>query len=61
MFDVIWVAGGRDGELLGTFEDKWDAQLFAYDFQKEHELEFDIVCGGVAIIDTENPEELVEW
>lgn len=53
MYCVIWVAGERDGELLGCFDKVNMAIDFAYKFIKKHEEEFDLICGGVAIIDEE--------
>lgn len=60
MFDVIWVAGERDGELLGSFDKKSDAVNFAYEFERKHEQEFDLICGGVAIIDLDT-DTVLEW
>lgn len=61
MFDVIWVAGERDGELLSTFDFVHEAQDFAVEYYRKHEQEFDLLCGGVAIIDTESGEEIIDW
>lgn len=59
-YEVIWVAGKRDGEILATFIDVADAINFASKFSKEHENEFDeFNGGGVAIID-ENGKD-IEW
>lgn len=60
MYCVIWVAGERDGELLGCFEKRNLAIDFAYNFLKKHEEEFDLICGGVAIID-EDGNVLQNW
>jgi hypothetical protein len=57
---VIWVAGERDGELLGCFDKRNLAIDFAYKFLKRHEEEFDLICGGVAIID-EDGNVLQNW
>lgn len=59
-YEVIWVAGRRDGETLATFDDVADAINFASDFSEEHENEFDeFNGGGVAIIDEKGKD--VEW
>lgn len=59
-YEVFWVAGKRDGEILATFDDVADAINFASDFWEKHENEFDeFNGGGVAIID-ENGKD-VEW
>lgn len=58
-YEVFWVAGDRDGETLGTFEDEYDAIKFACKFWDEHEEEFDPVCGGVAINASDGEE--VNW
>lgn len=51
MYEVVWVAGEHDGETIASFETEADAIQFAKKFMKEHEEEFDPVCGGVAIYD----------
>ena len=63
-YEVFWVAGERDGEVLKTFDNidaisSLQAIDFAEEFLREHEEEFDPWCGGVAIID-ENGKAL-EW
>ncbi len=58
-YTVFWVGGDRDGEILDTFDDKYKAMDFAEKYSDEHEEEFDPVCGGVGVVDSEgNP---VEW
>lgn len=56
---VYWVAGKRDGEILGEFESEREAIAFASSFYAIHEEEFDSCFGGVGIED-ENGKE-VEW
>ena len=58
---VHWVGGARDGEILGAFDDVGAAITFASEFEKNHESEFDDVWGGVAICDTENENNIIEW
>ena len=58
-YTVFWVGGDKDGEGLCYFGDLMDAMNFARNFEKEHEEEFDPVCGGVAIADESG--NLVEW
>lgn len=58
---VYWVGGARDGEMLGAFDDVGAAINFASEFEKNHESEFDALCGGVGISDTENENNIIEW
>jgi len=58
-YKVYWIGGDRDGELVGIFEDEWDAQKFAKAFHEEHEAEFDPTWGGVGITGPEGED--VEW
>jgi hypothetical protein len=58
-YKVYWIGGDRDGELVGIFEDEWDAQKFAKAFHEEHQDEFDPTWGGVGI--TGPKGEDVEW
>ena len=59
-FTVIWVAGERDGETLGEFESEYEAIKFAREFEKQHEGEFDPMCGGVNILD-QNGHGIGDW
>jgi len=58
-YKVYWIGGDRDGELVGIFEDEWDAQKFAKAFHEEHESEFDPTWGGVGITGPQGED--VEW
>lgn len=58
-YRVYWIGGDRDGELVGIFEDEWDAQKFAKAFHEEHESEFDPTWGGVGITGPQGED--VEW
>lgn len=59
MLEVYFVGGERDGEVIGRFDTEAEAIKFARKFEKEHEDEFDELCGGVGI---SNPNgEPVEW
>lgn len=59
MYEVYWVAGERDGEVLATFDSERDAARFAENFWGSHAEEFDPCCGGVAIVDEEGND--IEW
>ena len=59
MYEVFWVGGDRDGQTLGEFEEKIDAIRFAKAFEKEHEGEFDELCGGVSIVGPDG--HCIEW
>lgn len=59
-YEVFWVAGERDGEILAAFEKRSDAVAFAYKFSEEHEDEFDPTCGGVGITDPDG-DVLMNW
>lgn len=60
-YSVFWVGGERDGEILYETDDLDDAIKAGNRIYKEHETDFDTVCGGVGICDNENPDELIEW
>ena len=60
-YRVYWVAGERDGQGIARFEHEIDSIEFARQFLKDHESEFDPVCGGVMIINEETGEELFDW
>ena len=59
-YTVHWVAGDRDGDTLYETDDYNEATTKAWELAKEHEDEFDPVCGGIGIVDNETGEE-VEW
>lgn len=50
-YDVFWVAGDRDGEVLFSTNDLAEAKAKAFELQEQHEDEFDPDCGGIAICD----------
>lgn len=59
MFEVYWIGGEKDGQTVGRFETEREAIKFANAFWKDHEEEFDPVCGGVGIVDPDGA--VVEW
>lgn len=52
-FTVYWIGGSRDGETIAEFESEYDAEKFAAEYYDEHEDEFDPVCGGVSVMDSD--------
>lgn len=61
MYRVYWVAGEKDGQEIARFEHEIDSIEFARQFSKDHEKEFDPVCGGVMIVNEETGKELMDW
>ena len=59
-YTVYWTGGERDGETIGEFDTEGEAIKFANDFYKQHEDEFDPVCGGVGITDP-NGDIVEDW
>lgn len=49
-YRVIWVGGDRDGEEVGRFDRRKDADDFADEFGAEHEDEFNPTWGGLMIL-----------
>ena len=59
-YEVFWVGGKRDGEVLKTFDDEWDAIQFARAFMEDHEEEFEPCYGGVSI-NASDGHEVIDW
>lgn len=57
-YEIFYVGGKKDGEILEVFADLPEAKEFAYEYTEEHTDEFDPVWGGVAISDG---TETIEW
>jgi len=57
----VYVTGGsNDGALLGLFDSENEAIKFARAYTAEHETEFDPVCGGLMIQDSDG-NVIEEW
>lgn len=58
-YQLYWTGGDKDGFLIKTFDDEWEALRFGNKYYSEHEDEFDPVCGGLWI---QAPDgSTVEW
>ena len=63
-YDVFWIGGSRDGEILAQVaEDEkhaaYKAEQIAEKLRQEHEDELDPLCGGIGI--TEPDGSIHEW
>lgn len=63
-YDIFWIGGERDGEVLATVEADekhaaYKAEQIAEKLRREHEDEFDPLCGGIGI--TEPDGSIHEW
>lgn len=58
MYTIIWIAGTRDEEELGTALDFRSAELFAEKFYAEHSDEFDECFGGIGIVNEKGEVEV---
>lgn len=56
---VFWVAGDRDGEILGTTLTEGEAITMARKLYELHEEEFDPKWGGIGIVAPDGSD--VEW
>lgn len=57
---TVWIVSGpHDGEMLGKYEEVYDAIVAATTYSREHEEDFDPVCGGLMILDGNG--DTVEW
>lgn len=59
-YTVYWTGGENDGKTIAGFDSEAEAIKFAKDFYKQHEDEFDPVCGGVGIADP-NGDIVADW
>lgn len=59
-YKVYLTGGSNDDALLGSFDSEDEAIKFARAYQSEHETEFDPVCGGVMIQDSDG-NVVEEW
>lgn len=59
-YAVYLVGGERDGEELAKFGSETEAVDFARQYSRDHEADFDPVCGGVAIEDPYG-ETVIDW
>lgn len=52
-FNVCWLGGRKDGEVIESFDDELEAVEFADWYVAEHDIEFHPVWGGIAVIDSD--------
>lgn len=63
MYDVFLTGGKLDGQKQKEFSSFSDALDYAKELEKEFKNELDPVCGGVAIIETDENgnKNIFEW
>lgn len=60
-YDIFWVGGENDGEILFQTNDLAKAKAKAYELELENEDNFQEDWWGISIIDNENPKDSIDF
>lgn len=60
-FEIFWVAGERDGQILYKTDNEAEATNVARDLCKLFEEDFDPQWGGISIWDNEKQDDVIDW